>query len=169
MGIGDWGPVRLQLHPAALERDGDVPPILGLHIPKRPGEALPEGKPGEGFQNVVHRPHLIALDGVLRRVGDEHDHHVLIHLPHPLRRLHAVHEGHLYVHQYQVIVGGVVRHQVLAVPELGQLKPRVPLRLVAAQALFQQRQILVAVLDNRDSQRPVHRIRLHACGAQNQK
>ncbi len=138
--------VHRQLDGASLYGHREAGVLLLLHILQRPAQPLGEGKVVQRLQNVVQRVHGIALDGILGQVGDKDDDHLRVLFPDIARRRHAVHEGHLHIHQNQVEFRPVALHQVLAVVIVGDLEgaPRLP--AVVANKLLQLGKTLGVVL-----------------------
>ena len=62
------------------------PPPAALHSLDGPGELGAELVVIHRLEHIVQRIHLIALDGVLRHVGHEHQHGVPVHGPYLFRR-----------------------------------------------------------------------------------
>ncbi len=148
--------VDLQLHRAPPDGHGDTGVLFFLHILQRPPQPLGKGKVAHRLQDVVQGVHRIALDGVLGQVGDKDNDHLRVLFPDIARRRHAVHEGHLHVHQDQVEPGLVPLHQVLAVAVVGDLEGPARLPAVVADVPLQLGKALRVVLRDGDSDHCAH-------------
>ena len=142
------------LHSAACQLQNDLPAPAALHSLDGPGELGAELVVIHRLEHIVQRIHLIALDGVLRHVGHEHQHGVPVHGPYLFRRAEAVQPRHLHVHKDDVparlVMGRDDRpvldgHGLHLQAVFGGVLPDEPAQLVPH---------LLLVFDNRDLQHP---------------
>lgn len=103
---------------------------------------------GNWLDEVVDGIHRVALESVLGHIGDEHEHHIVPHLPDATGSVHPIEPGHIDVQNHQVELGPVTGQEVLRVG----VKRRFPLPavvpLIAPQVLPQQLGILPNVVHN---------------------
>ena len=78
--------------------EGDTKPELELTLKYFQGKAVFVYR----LQNKIRRVHLIAGNGVLGHVRDENQNNGGVHLSQRLGSFHAVHAGHVNIHQHDI-------------------------------------------------------------------
>ena len=95
-----------KLHTAA-HLQGDLPAAAALDALQGALQFCAELVVADRFEHEVERIDLIPADGVLRHVGDKHQHDVGVHLTDTLSRGHAAQGGHLDIQKDDIKAGAV--------------------------------------------------------------
>ena len=110
-----------QLHTAA-HLQGNLPATAALDALERPLQLGAELVVADGLEHEVQGIHLVPADGVLGHVGDEHQHHIRIHLPDAFGGRHAAQGGHLDVQEDNVKAGAVGVHDLGPIGKSGHVQ-----------------------------------------------
>lgn len=114
-GVHDLGEGEPQAVGSRLHEDRVG--AAALQCGNRAFEFLAEGEPGDRFEQIRQRLHLVPTDGVLWRRGDKHDDDMGV-LPSDFPgSLHTVHSCHLNIHEQDVICWEVAFDDVGAILE----------------------------------------------------
>lgn len=146
----------LQHLDAACQRQDDALPLPALRPADGLGQLHGEHVIVHRLQQEVQRVHLVAVDGVLSHLGDEHQHRLLVHLPDAPGRFHAVHIRHGDVQQDDVILRPIVLYQIHSAGEAGDLHLRGVGLPILPQKLRQLRTGFRFVLCNSNPQHGIH-------------
>ena len=138
---------RIQPPHPALHRQGQIMPCAAAQLFFGLAQLLRKRKIRHRLEHIVQRAHRVPADGILCHIRDKNDDDVLVQLPHPPGRLHAVQMLHLHVQKQNVVHRAVIIQQLHAVGELrhrelGAVLPGVPLHIA-----LQLRPHLCLVLD----------------------
>ena len=119
---------------AALHRHRQIVPGAAAQLLLHLLQLLRKRKVRHRLEDIIQRPHRIALDGILRHIGDEHEHHLRVQLPDAPGRLHTVQMLHLDIQKDQVIGRAVILQDLQSVREglhlkRGPVLPGVPLNV----------------------------------------
>ena len=110
-----------QLHTAA-HLQGNLPATAALDALERPLQLGAELVVADGLKHEVQGIHLVPADGVLGHVGDEHQHHIRIHLTDAFGGRHAAQGGHLDVQEDNVKAGAVGVHDLGPIGKSGHVQ-----------------------------------------------
>ena len=110
-----------QLHTAA-HLQGNLPATAALDALERPLQLSAELVVADGLEHEVQGIHLVPADGVLGHVGDEHQHHIRIHLTDAFGGRHAAQGGHLDVQEDNVKAGAVGVHDLGPIGKSGHVQ-----------------------------------------------
>ena len=110
-----------QLHTAA-HLQGNLPATAALDALERPLQLGAELVVADGLKHEVQGIQLVPADGVLGHVGDEHQHHIRIHLTDAFGGRHAAQGGHLDVQEDNVKAGAVGVHDLGPIGKSGHVQ-----------------------------------------------
>lgn len=142
--------VHRQLPAPAFDRRSDILLPAAAHMAQSPAQPLGKGKIAERLQDVVQGVDRVPLDGVLRQIGDEHNHYLRVNPADVAGRRHAVQKGHVYTQQKQIELRPVAFHQVLPVVIVGDVKRAAGLFAVIEDKPVQLLKTARVVLCNQD-------------------
>ena len=97
-------------------------------------QLLGKRKVGHRLEHIIQRPYRIPLDGILRHIGNEDQHHIRIQRPDAPGRLHPVQMLHLHIQEHDVVHRAVIFQNIHAIGKLRHRKlcavlPGVPLHI----------------------------------------
>ena len=67
------------------------------------------------LHNIIERIDLIAPNGIISPVRQEHYYHITVDFPYLLSRCHSIHEAHLNVHKDYVVLSGIFFRDLVTV------------------------------------------------------